>query len=411
MGRSLSSSVLRTFRCFALLVPITAGAATVRIATYNILNFPDAVGYQRLDDLRAAIDFIDPDVLVVQEMQSQAGVDLFLDSIMRQISASFSSVPFNDGPDTDNALFYRNDRLDFVSAQYLPTPNRNIAEYRLLTSDTHSELYLFSVHLKASEGVANETIRLQEATILRDRLNLLPSGADFIVAGDFNIYYSNEPAFQKLIDSVQNTSGRLIDPLALPGNWHENIAFAPTHTQSTRTDQLPDGGASGGLDDRFDMILCSSGIMDSTGLFLIRDSHTILGNDGAHFDLSINAGYNTAVPAEIADALYWASDHLPLYVDLSDEPVAAVEEPEVKVWPNPMQSTAEVTLPWHDDFISARVCITNILGQRVYEDIIYDPVGFRINRGDLPVGVYFMHIVIQTQYTSHQYRINLAVVK
>lgn len=411
MGRPLVFSVLRTFCCVALLLPIVMGAAAVRIATYNILNFPDALGFQRLDDLRAAIDFIDPDVLVVQEMQSQAGVDLFLDSVMLQVSASFSSVPFNDGPDTDNALFYRNDRLDFVSAQYLPTPNRNIAEYRLLISDTHSELYLFSVHLKASEGVINETIRLQEATILRDRLNLLPSGTDFIVAGDFNIYYSDEPAFQRLIDSVQNTSGRLIDPLALPGNWHENIAFAPIHTQSTRTDQLPDGGASGGLDDRFDMILCSGAVMDSTGLFLIMNSHTILGNDGAHFNLSINAGFNSVVPAEIADALYWASDHLPLYVDLSSESVVPVEEPEVKVWPNPMRSTAEIILPWHDDFVDARVYMTNILGQRVYETVVYDPVGFRLDRGDLPVGIYFLHIVIETQYGEHEYQTNVAVVK
>jgi len=407
-GRSLSRLI-----CWGalLLLPYFAFAATIRIATYNILNFPDAIGYQRLDDLRAAVSFINPDILVVQEMQSQSGVNLFLDSVMHRVNTSFSSVPFNDGPDTDNALFYRNDKVYFLGAQYHATPNRNIAEYRLLLSDTQSELYLYSVHLKASEGVANETIRLQEATILRDRLNAFPSGTNFLVAGDFNIYYSDEPAFQRLIDSVQNTSGRLIDPLNLPGMWHENGDFAAVHTQSTRVDQLPDGGAGGGLDDRFDMILCSGAIIDSIGLFLIRNSHTILGNDGAHFNLSINSGYNSAVPVQIADALYWASDHLPLYVDLSDESGVAVEEPEVKVWPNPMHSAAEITLPWHDDFVSARVCMTNILGQRVYENVVNEPAGFRLNRGDLPVGVYFLHIVIQTQYGKHEYRTNVAVVK
>ncbi|UCF69754.1 MAG: endonuclease/exonuclease/phosphatase family protein [candidate division WOR-3 bacterium] len=394
-----------------LLLPMTAGAATFRVATYNILNFPDALGYQRIDDLRAAVGFIDPDILVVQEMQSQAGINLFLDSVMHTISPSFSSVPFNDGPDTDNALFFRNDRMDIVGIQYLTTPNRNIAEYRLMLSDTRSELYLFSIHLKASEGSSNEIMRLQEATILRDRLNLLPPGTNFIVAGDFNIYYSDEPAFQKLIDSVQNTSGKLIDPLALLGYWHENVSFADAHTQSTRTNQLPDGGASGGMDDRFDMILCSEGIMSSGGLFLISNSHTILGNDGAHFNLAINDGINNAVPAEIADALYWASDHLPLYVDLSDESGPVIDRPEVRVWPNPMQRIAEITLPWHEGFISARVCMTNILGQRVFEDIIYESEGFTLQRGDLPVGVYFLHVFIKTEYDEHKYRTTVAVVR
>lgn len=391
--------------------PAVSSGAPVRVVTYNLLNFPDALGSERLDDLRAVMGFVDPDIVLVQEMQSEQGVDLFLDSVMKQVDPSFTGAPFNDGPDTDNALFYRSDRVNYLAAQYLPTVNRDIAEYRVVLAESYSELYLFSIHFKASDGTVNEAIRLQEATVLRNRLNSLPPGRNFLVCGDFNIYYSDEPAYQKLIDSLENESGRLIDPLAMPGFWHDNSAFAAAHTQSSRVEQLPDGGAGGGLDDRFDMVLCSGTIMDSSGLHLCAGSYRICGNDGAHLNLSVNYGFNAAVTAEVADALYLASDHLPVYVDLDSETGSLIDEPVVKVWPNPMQRRAEVTLPWHDDFVGGRVIMTSILGQRVYEAEINDPVGFQIDRGDLAVGVYFLHISIRTRYSEHEYLARVAVVK
>ncbi len=388
-----------------------APASPLRIATYNILNFPEALGVQRLDELRSVMYFISPDIVIVQEMQSQEGVDLFLDSVMLNINNAFSSAPFNDGPDTDNALFYRRDRFDYLGAQYYTTPNRDIAEYRLIVSETQHELYLFSVHFKASQGSTNEAIREQEATLLRERLNALPPGSNFLVGGDFNIYYSDEPAFQTLTDSLVNIHGRSIDPLGLTGNWHENSNFASAHTQSTRTDQLPDGGATGGLDDRFDMILCSNGIMSGTGLYLIVGSYSIYGNDGEHFDLAINDGPNSVVPAEIADALYWASDHLPLSIELDYEAGAIIDEYAVKIWPNPVKDAADIILPWHDDFSSAQIVITNILGQRVFESATNDPSAFRFQKGELPVGVYFLHVIINTRYGKYEYRTNLAIIK
>lgn len=386
-------------------------SSTIRFATYNILNFPESIGIQRVDDFRAVISFIDPDILVVQEMQSQLGVDLFLDSVMIPVHSSFASVPFHDGPGTDNALFFRQDKISFLSANYLSTTNRDIAEYRLFMDDNGQELHLFSVHLKASGGTVNETIRLQEATTLRNYLNTFQPGTDFLVAGDFNIYYSDEPAFGMMIDSMDNNNGRLFDPLNTSGNWHENSSYAAVHSQSTRVEQLPDGGAGGGLDDRFDMILCSSSLLDSAGLVMLHDSYTICGNDGAHFNLSINYGANAAVPSYVADALYWASDHLPLFVDLSVDTTPANEQPVVKVWPNPMQNWAQVTFPHNEDFVKARIVMTNILGQRVYDEETSDPLGHRIECDNLPLGVYFLTILIHTRYNEFRYGTRVAIVK
>ena len=385
--------------------------STIRVATYNILDFPESYGFQRVDDLRAVMEYINPDILVVQEMQNQLGVQLFLDSIMKPLHSTFTSAPFHDGPDTDNSFFYRQDKIDYIGADYISTPNRDIGEYRLLLQDSQQELRIFSIHFKASQGAGNEAIRLQEATILRNYLNTFLPGTDFVVMGDFNIYHSNESAYGMMVDSLANNNGRLFDPLNVSGAWHENSVYSAVHSQSTRVEQLPDGGAGGGLDDRFDMILCSSTLLDSAGLLLLENSYTVCGNDGAHFNVSVNYGYNSAVPAHVANALYWASDHLPLFVDLSIDTVPVVEDLAVKIWPNPMEDWARVTFPQHDGFANARIVMTNILGQRVYDQETSDPLGHRIERDNLPLGVYFLTIVINTRYTTFQYQNRLAIVK
>ncbi len=53
---------------------------TLRIATYNILNFPGSTGAARLPHFRTVLNSIDPDILVVQELLSEAGLTTFLDA-------------------------------------------------------------------------------------------------------------------------------------------------------------------------------------------------------------------------------------------------------------------------------------------------------------------------------------------
>ena len=59
-----------------------------------------------------------------------------------------------------------------------------------------------------------------------------------------------------LTGESDNNGGRLFDPIDRIGNWHNNSSFSDVHTQSPRTAQFG-GGASGGMDDRFDFILFS----------------------------------------------------------------------------------------------------------------------------------------------------------
>ncbi len=107
---------------------------------------------------------------------------------------------------------------------------RDISEYTFVHNFSGDTLIIYSVHLKASDSEPDRQKRLAEVTVLRNVTDNLPAGTNFMVIGDFNIYYANEPAYQKLID--QSTSGYFLDPQPA-GNWHNNISYASIHTQST----------------------------------------------------------------------------------------------------------------------------------------------------------------------------------
>ena len=314
----------------ALMMLIPQPAAAVRVVTYNILNFPGSTGGAREDDFRTVVEGLDADVLVVQEMLSSTGVNQFLNNVLNYGSTGeYAAAPFVNGPDTDNTLFYRVSTISLISSQEISTALRNISEYTVRPvgyASSGAEFRVYSLHLKAGSTSTDLTKRLGEATILRDHMNTFPAGECFMVAGDYNIRSSTESSYQKLIGSEANNNGRVLDPLDEPGTWHDNYSFAWIHTQSPRTTQFG-GGAYGGMDDRFDLLLTSYALVDGEGMDFIDGSYVSYGNDGNHFNMAINTGTNYAVGATIADALHEAADHLPVYADFQvpariDAPVA-----------------------------------------------------------------------------------------
>ncbi|MCC7429684.1 Ig-like domain-containing protein, partial [bacterium] len=291
---------------------------TIRVMTYNILDFPDAIGTQRVPSFRTILDQIQPDVLVVQEMKSSAGVTEFLNDVLNYSTPNlYSAVTFIDASyDSENSCFYKSSRVTFVSQDTILTNLRAFSEYVFTSNTAQTQtLRIYSAHLKSSDGTANEQQRLAEVTILRDRLSLLPTGTEFLLVGDFNLYYGSEPAFLKLTQSETNNTGRMRDPINQVGNWSNNSSYQSIHTQSTRTVSQGSGGALGGLDDRFDFILTSYGMNDTQKIDYLSSTYTSFGNDGNHFNLQINSGTNSVVSQATADALVFASDHLPVFMD------------------------------------------------------------------------------------------------
>lgn len=299
----------------------TAAQPVYKIMTYNILNYPGTTAATRNPFYKTIIGAVMPDILVIQEITSQTGVDTFLNAVLRQLDTTYRAGIFIDGPDTDNAIFFKSTHFTFISNTPVITALRDISEFVVVQNFTLDTLYLYSVHLKASSGSANELARAAEVDSLRKRTKTLHSGANYFVLGDFNIYGANEPAYQKLKDTTQN--GYFRDVLNMPGTWN-NSAYAPYHTQSPRTRSFG-GGATGGMDDRFDMILFSQAVADPGGVVYIPSSYTAYGNDGLHFNDSINRPPNNAVGQTIADALHYASDHIPVLASFRFSEIVPVE--------------------------------------------------------------------------------------
>jgi hypothetical protein len=317
-----AQAMRRPWILIALAVLVTAlppPAQALRVVTYNVLNFPGSTGGARLDDFAAVIDEIDPDVVIVQEMISSSGMTQFLNGAMNATTpGKYAAGPFVDGPDTDNSLFYKVATVEYISHQEISTALRNISEYVLRPvgySSTAAQFRMYSHHMKAGDTSADQTDRMGEATILRNYLNALPSGSHFIFGADMNVQSSTETAYQKLVGSESDNDGRLKDPLDQPGTWHDNATFKSIHTQSPRTTSFG-GGATGGMDDRFDQLLISYAFDDGSGLSYVPGSYTAYGNDGLHLNQAINNGTNYAVGDTIADALHEASDHIPVYLDI-----------------------------------------------------------------------------------------------
>lgn len=297
--------------CLSFVPLLASGQDTLTVMSYNLLDYNSTSAQSRNQYFRTVIRHVKPDVLAVGEITSQAAVDSFFSTVLNVVfPGQFSKGIFIDGPDTDNEIYYKTSRFTFVSNTPIHTALRNISEFKLYSVTAADTLRVYSVHLKASQGSEFEADRGAEVDSLRRVTNALPAGKYFMVVGDYNIYTATETAYQKLLNPPDN--GKFVDALTMPGTWHQNASYAVYHTQSTRISDLGDGGATAGLDDRFDMILFSTAVSQPGRIRYLLNSLTPVGNDGNHYRDSINHLPNTAVPDSVANALYRASDHLPV---------------------------------------------------------------------------------------------------
>lgn len=326
LSRSRSAAsyrILAAALVASLLLP--GPAAAVKVMTYNALNYPGASGAVREPSFRTVFQAIHPDVVVMQEMQSQVGVDQFKANVLDVVfPGEYVGGPFVNGPDTDNMIYYRAAACSLISHIELGTALRNISRYQLRMngySSTAADLYFYSCHLKASTGAANEALRLAEATIMRNDGNTLPAGTRIIYGGDFNCQDSLEAGYKVLVDSQADNDGRCHDPINKGGQWNNNVAMALYHTQSPINTANPYGGATGGMDDRFDFLLSSTALLSKEGLSYVAGTYKTFGNDGLH---CCNAAINDAptIPegTAMANALEDASDHLPVIMTLQVPP-------------------------------------------------------------------------------------------
>jgi endonuclease/exonuclease/phosphatase family metal-dependent hydrolase len=356
--------VLYALSAFVFFVSSAAGA-DFRVCTYSLLNYSTENEDGRTPRFKMIIDSLQPDILVVQDIAEQDAAFNFFTGALDPHTWSLSG--FNDGPGTDNMLYFKIDDLSFLDVKYHPTALRDIAEYRLWIKSTGDTLYIFSVHLTTGDNAEDETARMAEVQVLQSRLLEVVSEnplAKIFVCGNYNFYRMEEPGYMRLMLSATSV---LADPL---NGWVRNDETnAKFYTQSTRTaaDGACGGGATGGLDDRFDMILFNY-IMQE---YYVADSYTAFGNDGqSRLNSSINNPPNTLVSPELAEALRCASDHLPVFADFVFSESVPVREQELvstplRIYPMPASagSVLEVSLPESTAF---SVIIADMFGRTVH---------------------------------------------
>jgi len=312
---------------FSCLLP-----AQTRIMTYNIENYGASINddnttqykneEKRNDDLRMVINSVAPDILAVEEMfGAHSAGERLLNKVVNKNSDSYKMAFIDQKQDNnpegdvwqDIAIYYKKDKFRLLREQEIDiTPGESYVRNALkvkLEKITHKDtLVIFAVHFKAGSGPYDKRKREKEATKLRQYCNQLKEDLPFLICGDFNMYSSNEEAWKILTGQDSNNNGKVYDPINRIGKWTENKKFSDIHTQSTRE-------SYGGLNDRFDFILISEELKNKSGLSYFNNSYTAYGNDNLHFNKSINWKDNKAVPDSIADALYNASDHIPVFAD------------------------------------------------------------------------------------------------
>ena len=194
---------MRYFFFFILYCSLYASSA--RIVTYNLLNFSD--DDDRDDDFSTIIEYIQPDIIIAQEVNAVTGFSHFKSDVLDIMEPNiWTGADFtNQTAQQDIALYYKHDQFNFLSTDVIysaqSSGTRDVIEWVLLHEQSGVEFRVYGAHFKASSGTSNAAERLEEATILRDYLNELPSNSYFIVGGDFNIYSnssSSEPAFEML---------------------------------------------------------------------------------------------------------------------------------------------------------------------------------------------------------------------
>lgn len=377
-------------RLLALLFVVTGAAAqptTLRIATYNLLKYPNSDSTLRNAALRTVVGAMQPHVLVAQEIESPNSVRLFGDDVLdRALDGRFAAAPFVDvSSDTEGAFFYDTTRVTYLGMHIVHTELRGIFGYRFAVNGTTDTVWIFTVHLRASDSQADAAQRAREAQQLRAHLDTATAGRHVVVAGDFNVYRSSEPALGVLMSEEGNAEARLIDPLASVGDWHANPDFASIHTQSPRVRSFG-GGITGGLDDRFDLILIST----SLSSIIDRGTYTAFGNDGQHLNDSINEPPNLAVPDSVAQALHDGSDHLPVFADFRFGVAAIASERarwRVDVAPNPASDLVRFDIEAATS--SGTLVIRHVDGSEVAR-IVVEPGTDRVtwsSRG-IPSGLY-----------------------
>lgn len=343
-----NSAMVKKLALLVGFVPALA-LSQLRVCEWNVTNY-SATGNGTWRDPSFQTALFDsfngrslkPDILVCEEFKDAAGQLRFLNLLNTAIGSpgDYAAAPWiAPGADTTDSVFYRTSKATFLNVTRFFTatgstsiPPRDLIRYDFLPVGYNVDpatIAIYANHMKASSTAADLARRLQEAQMVRTNAESLPASWVFMMCADLNIQDSSQPAYQELIGSKTNNSGRFFDPINTPGNWENNGSFQYVHTQEPGTQ----------MDSRFDQILVSGDFMDAAGNDYLgaggqkfstttwndpAHSYRCWGNDGSTFNTVMRVAGNTNVGPTIAQALIntctetqggVSNGHLPVFAD------------------------------------------------------------------------------------------------
>lgn len=388
-----------------LLLSLTASAQsadTVRFMHYNLLKYgfewacmPQSTKNNYLKTIFGAYK---PDILTVNEIEPKASTIEGLRTNTLQYNAAMRSTPFSNsnGSDIVNCLYYNESKFGYLSSRAIKGNVRDIDVHRLYhkastTKGDTAEIWYIVAHLKAGTDYAAD--RGEAAVDIKNWLTANRKVTRYFIAGDFNLYGVDEPAWVAL---TGGSNPAFIDPADMAkSGWHGQ-AFAGIHTQSPN-DKTNDCAATGGMDDRFDFILTSPVIAAGTQDIDIL-GYRAYGNDGQSYNEALDCTNTKSVSNSVCLALRRVSDHLPVVMELSfpvkntgannDLPFKA------NLRGNPARTQLVVGLETSESG-TYRWEITNVLGQRLAEgseSVTLPGALFYLPLPEMAAGSYFLTI-------------------
>lgn len=195
-------------------VPVVSSTnRVIRIAASNLSSGTgqayEAPGIRLLQGLK-------PDIIAMQEFNYGSDSPADIQSLVNQITFTNGFSWFREtGYSIPNGIISRWPILTSGSWDDLDLSDRGFAWARIDLPGTN-DLYVVSVHLKASSGSANELRREAQANQLKGLIQSnFPANAWIVVAGDLNTYNTNEAPIQ-VFSTFLKTSPDAVDNLGDP---------------------------------------------------------------------------------------------------------------------------------------------------------------------------------------------------
>ena len=377
---------------------------TITVMQYNLLyygnynsGFADCYetnnNTQHKDEcIRTIVDYVRPDIFTVCEFgATQALQNAFLSHNLNINGADWwrsDNIINYASSNIINHIFYDSRKMELKRHVALRTNPRDTDIYELylktpsLAAGDTIKLVCIVAHPKAGMNYESDRRALMQKAM--DYVNQNYPTENVLIMGDFNMYGASESGYRLLTQTYSNANIRFVDPLSYlggVGEWNNNSEFAAFHTQSTRgySDEC---FSSGGLDDRFDFILMADEIMFSYNhLRYVQNSYHAVGNDGHHFNQSVDQNGNSSVPPAIAEALHDGSDHLPVTMKIAVDVKLGVTDHTMPIFqasiaPNPASETATINF-CNPSESQIQFELYSIIGQQIKQESTHFDAGLQ----------------------------------